>query len=131
MKIIIKGIPLNNFPKPETIANNPQELMQAMRFVRGFMLVESDWTQVPDSPLDEVTREQWRQWRQELRDLTKQITIFNIGDYFEVSDPPSIGMPSHWSIWEQGVSQHMEAYIESANIDDHETSEHLHDAIDS
>lgn len=102
MKINIKGIPLNNFPQPNTVSNNPAELMQALRFVRAFMLSDSDWTQVPDSPLDETSKEQWRIWRQELRDLTNEITIFNVGDYFEVNDPPSKGVPHHWEYWEYG-----------------------------
>lgn len=123
MKIPLKGIPLNNFPKPDTVATNPAELMQAMRYVRAFMLAESDWTQVPDSPLDDKVKEQWRNWRQELRDLTKEITIFTVTDFFEVSDPPSKGLPTHWAIWETGFEPLNKTY----NDNQHNHNDSTHD----
>ena len=36
---------------------------------RDRLLLESDWTQLPDSPLDAEQRERWREYRQALRDL--------------------------------------------------------------
>lgn len=99
MKLTLKGTPVNNYPHPVTMAKTPEELMKALRNVRSFMLAESDWTQVPDSPLDPDVKEQWRIWRQEMRDITKHIDETNVGDYFEVSDPPSQGMPPHWTVW--------------------------------
>jgi len=37
---------------------------------RNRLLFESDWTQLPDSPLSEEKRQEWRIYRQELRDIT-------------------------------------------------------------
>jgi hypothetical protein len=100
MKIALKGTPINNYPQPMCLAETSEQLMQALRTIRGFMLAESDWTQVADSPLDESVRNEWRLWRQEMRDATNDLTIENVGDYFEVSNPPSVGMPRHWIDWE-------------------------------
>lgn len=35
------------------------------------LLLKSDWTQMPDSPLDADTKAAWATYRQELRDLTE------------------------------------------------------------
>jgi hypothetical protein len=40
---------------------------QMKRAERNMLLASSDWTQVPDSPLSEESREAWRVWRQVLR----------------------------------------------------------------
>lgn len=39
---------------------------------RQYLLVESDWTQLPDSPLPADKRAAWAQYRQLLRDITTQ-----------------------------------------------------------
>ena len=46
-----------------------QPLNQNYRDRRNFLLNQSDWTQVPDSPLSESDKIAWRAYRQELRDL--------------------------------------------------------------
>lgn len=40
-----------------------------IRLLRTEMLKETDWTQVPDAPVDQNA---WRTYRQELRDITLQ-----------------------------------------------------------
>ena len=40
------------------------------RGIRNKLLLECDWTQVPDSPLTDAERETWATYRQELRDIT-------------------------------------------------------------
>ena len=40
------------------------------RLWRNALLNESDWSQVPDNPLTEEKRAEWRQYRQTLRELT-------------------------------------------------------------
>lgn len=37
---------------------------------RNKLLLESDWTLGEDSPLDEETKDKWRLYRQQLRDMT-------------------------------------------------------------
>lgn len=43
----------------------------AVRAQRDGLLTRCDWTQVPDAPLDEPTRDAWRDYRQQLRDVTE------------------------------------------------------------
>jgi hypothetical protein len=45
---------------------------------RNRYLSESDWTQLPDSPLNESKRNEWVIYRQSLRDITNQEDPFNI-----------------------------------------------------
>ena len=51
---------------------------QEVRDQRGGMLNSSDWTQLPDSPLTEEQKNAWRQYRQELRDITNQANPFEV-----------------------------------------------------
>lgn len=43
-----------------------------VRRYRNFQLTQSDWTQLPDSPI--LNTEEWITYRQELRDLTETFT---------------------------------------------------------
>lgn len=45
------------------------ELLAAMRRRRDQLLTASDYTQLPDAPLDDAARLAWRSYRQQLRDL--------------------------------------------------------------
>jgi hypothetical protein len=51
---------------------------QEVRDERGGRLNSSDWTQLPDSPLTEEQKNAWRQYRQELRDITNQANPFEV-----------------------------------------------------
>mgnify|MGYP003314823416 CR=1 FL=1 len=42
----------------------------ALRQLRQRYLQESDWTQMPDSPLSEEKKTEWQTYRQALRDIT-------------------------------------------------------------
>tara|TARA_R100001082_G_C4353706_1_gene155789 strand:- start:788 stop:1006 length:219 start_codon:yes stop_codon:yes gene_type:complete len=48
--------------------------LRIFRAVRNKKLVDSDWTQSPDSPLSEEKKKEWATYRQALRDLTKTVT---------------------------------------------------------
>lgn len=41
----------------------------ALRNMRDILLRESDWTQFTDSPLSESKKNEWKTYRQSLRDL--------------------------------------------------------------
>ena len=41
---------------------------------RNFLLQESDWTQMPDSPLSDSKKAEWAAYRQQLRDLPSSYT---------------------------------------------------------
>lgn len=49
-----------------------EALATQVRARRALLLAESDWTQLPDAPLDAAGREAWRAYRQSLRALPEQ-----------------------------------------------------------
>lgn len=57
-------------PTPE----NPLTTLQKIRNKRMYLLMDSDWTQQPDSPLSESKKDEWRIYRQELRDMPSKYT---------------------------------------------------------
>ena len=48
----------------------PDDFKRNIRFNRDKLLLESDWTQLPDSPLSDSKKAEWATYRQTLRDLT-------------------------------------------------------------
>jgi hypothetical protein len=44
------------------------------RWWRNALMIESDWSQVSDNSLSEEQRAIWREYRQELRDLSNNFT---------------------------------------------------------
>ena len=46
-------------------------LVGGIREKRDELLSESDWTQVPDSPLSDAKKAEWATYRQALRDMTE------------------------------------------------------------
>jgi hypothetical protein len=59
------------FTEEEIAARQPttEKLSSEARTKRNKLLMESDWTQVLDAPLDQTA---WATYRQELRDITDQ-----------------------------------------------------------
>ena len=51
---------------------------QEVRDERNARLNSSDWTQAADSPFTEEQKNAWRQYRQELRDITNQANPFEV-----------------------------------------------------
>lgn len=43
--------------------------MMTLRGLRNSLLQDCDWTQMPDAPLSEESKQQWSTYRQQLRDL--------------------------------------------------------------
>lgn len=43
-----------------------------VRYERNELLTQSDWTQMPDSPLDSTIKQSWFDYRIALRDITEQ-----------------------------------------------------------
>lgn len=58
-------------------------LWVSVRQRRNIELKECDWTQISDSPLSDEVKEQWKIYRQELRDITLQ------------NNPRNINWPTH------------------------------------
>ena len=55
-------------PTPE----NPLKTTQKIRNKRLYLLQDSDWTVVADSPLSDAKKAEWATYRQALRDLPSQ-----------------------------------------------------------
>jgi hypothetical protein len=51
------------------LAEDDHPDMKSLRRKRDLLLKESDWTQLPDSPLNASDKNAWKTYRQELRDL--------------------------------------------------------------
>jgi Phage tail assembly chaperone protein len=45
---------------------------------RNYLLLETDWTHLPDTPLAAQSKQAWAQYRQALRDITAQSDPFHI-----------------------------------------------------
>lgn len=55
-----------------TLLNNPApeyDRLVYLRHIRDILISLTDWTQTNDSPLNEVQKIAWRNYRQQLRDL--------------------------------------------------------------
>lgn len=68
---VIEWIP----PSKDIIHEDPWD---AVRSKRNQLLLLSDWTQLPDVPLDTDTIHAWQTYRQSLRDITEQLDPSNI-----------------------------------------------------
>jgi hypothetical protein len=75
------GVLVDCFPSLEEKIKTMQESeitnaqwLAVARWWRNALLTESDWSQVSDNSLTEVQRETWRQYREELRDITTAFT---------------------------------------------------------
>lgn len=62
----------------DEINSEIENLWSNIRSQRNIFLNESDWTQISDSPLSVEKKEEWKVYRQELRDITNQSDPHNI-----------------------------------------------------
>lgn len=58
----------------ETRVDRVRLALERLRAERDRRLAESDWTQLPDSPLSPDKRRAWAAYRQALRDLPAHLT---------------------------------------------------------
>ena len=61
--------------------------LEKLREKRNDLLVESDWTVLPDSPIADKTA--WQTYRQELRDITNGLTTVEQVEAVEFPTKPS------------------------------------------
>jgi hypothetical protein len=80
-------------------AKTQEQLAQALREMRQALLNESDWTQMSDSPLSEEVKNDWRIWRQEMRDITSNVS-FPLDNTIQLPLPPETGRPKSWDNWD-------------------------------
>ena len=62
----------------EAIAAATEAQWKAVRDSRNKLLLDCDWTQLPDAPLTDEQKTAWQAYRQALRDVTQQTDPFNI-----------------------------------------------------
>ena len=55
-----------------------ESVLEWVRSTRDYLLKESDWTQVTDSPLTDTLKTQWATYRQALRDLPDTCDTSNV-----------------------------------------------------
>lgn len=60
------------------LASDPAQILAANTKKRNRLLAESDWTQLPNGPLEMPQVAGWATYRQELRDMDLQAGVFPI-----------------------------------------------------
>ena len=82
MPICISGSYFQNYIEQdlssEELESNRINEWDGVRIRRNKFLLDSDWTQLSDSPLSESKKSEWSIYRQSLRDITLQEDPFNI-----------------------------------------------------
>ena len=68
---IVDGVPVlrSENEKQSLISQRDVYTLESLRFERDDLLANSDWTQLPDSPLSDSKKVEWASYRQQLRDL--------------------------------------------------------------
>jgi hypothetical protein len=84
---VVEGV-FTVIPPPTPLAPSAQ-MLSSIRSLRNRLLQASDWTQVIDNPLTDSKKQEWRNYRQALRDMSDTYTfddskVFAI-DYFPES----------------------------------------------
>tara|TARA_Y100001938_G_C7783415_1_gene279031 strand:- start:201 stop:434 length:234 start_codon:yes stop_codon:yes gene_type:complete len=69
--------------------------MLLLRIERDKLLLESDWTVLPDTALSDTKLSEWKTYRQALRDLTKTATpkVISVPEHADVLDQSSVTFP--------------------------------------
>jgi len=74
------------FPPLAAVVHTAEQVARGIRLRRQGLLSESDWTVMPDSPLTTAKKNQWKTYRQALRDLPANNT--------ELADPRDVVLPT-------------------------------------
>jgi|11_taG_2_1085331.scaffolds.fasta_scaffold00265_14 hypothetical protein len=72
--MVVDGGTLRQKTQLEIDAENAPFAAIQFRQERDALLVSSDWTQMPDSPLTDAKKQEWATYRQALRDLPANTT---------------------------------------------------------
>lgn len=77
-KHVIYNNPPDKPPYSRVLGYVPDIQWESVRVEQKYKLEDCDWTVLPDVPMEESLRNQWKVYRQELRDITTQSDPFNI-----------------------------------------------------
>jgi hypothetical protein len=92
-------------------AVSQEDLVRALREMREVLLKESDWTQMPDVPLSEEIKNDWRIWRQQIRDITNTVS-YPLQYTVPLPEPPVTGRPPSWDNWDLDVQERLPKFNE-------------------
>ena len=70
---IVDGVPVAKSQSEKDEAEKARAWVE-LKNTRNEALLETDWSQVADAPISEATKEEYRQYRQALRDLPANTT---------------------------------------------------------
>jgi hypothetical protein len=97
MKLAISLYPYqDNTTKTIYAPTTPEELMSVFRTMRNMLLTECDWCVLPDAPLSASVVEEWKQWRQVMRDLPASLVFVSEQKWVEIPEPPVVGKLLSW-----------------------------------
>lgn len=105
MKFYLKNISVGEVYE----RHNPvteQDYEEALRLLRFILLTDSDWTQVADNSLSEDEREEWKIWRELVRQLPDAATR-PLGETIEVADAPLRGRAKQWDNLQRDIDELM------------------------
>jgi hypothetical protein len=77
---------------PEVIAEpiTKEQISMGVRNLRSYLLQQSDWTQLPDSPLTQAQKTLWLTYRQQLRDMPETFKDATTIEEITVPQAPNI-----------------------------------------
>ena len=70
--VLIEGVWTLPWVVRDKTADEIASEAKVVRYERDELLTQCDWTQMPDSPLDDSTKASWATYRTELRDISEQ-----------------------------------------------------------
>ena len=68
----------------------------ALRDIRDVLLRESDWTQNNDCQIPQEIKQEWLDYRQQLRDFPSSFSGSVLGSVVEFPEPPVLYRPRTW-----------------------------------
>ena len=66
-----------------------EQALKSLRVERNLLLVDSDWTDLPSSPLTDEKKSEWQTYRTNLRDITEGLTTKEEVEAVEFPTKPS------------------------------------------
>ena len=66
-----------------------EQALKSLRVERNLLLVDSDWTDLPSSPLTDEKKSEWQTYRTNLRDITNGLTTVKEVEAVEFPTKPS------------------------------------------
>jgi hypothetical protein len=97
MRIKLENLLIGFTPNKEPVfATDKDGFKIALRDVRDIFLRESDWIQNSDSQIPQETKQEWLNYRQQLRDFPSSFGDSFIDSVVEFPEPPLAYRPRTW-----------------------------------